>query len=80
MKYNTLEQLENLKTRINFHLQDTNFQDKELVKISQSISSYLDQVEYEKLSDSDKKVRNLFNDIQKMTKNIDKLYNSIKEV
>jgi DNA repair ATPase RecN len=80
MKYNNLEQLENLKTRINFHLQDTNFQDKELVKISQSISAYLEQVEYEKLSDSDKETRLAFMVLRKYTKDIDKLYNSIKEV
>jgi DNA repair ATPase RecN len=80
MKYNNLEQLENLKTRINFHLQDTNFQDKELVKISQSISDYLEQVEYEKLSDSDKETRLAFMVLRKYTKDIDKLYNLIKEV
>lgn len=80
MKYNNLEQLENLKTRINFYLQDTNFQDKELVKISQSISAYLDQVEYEKLSDSDKETRLAFMVLRKYTKDIDKLYKSIKEV
>jgi vacuolar-type H+-ATPase subunit I/STV1 len=80
MKHNQLVQLENLKTRINFHLQDTNFKDKELVNLSQSISDYLDQVEYEKLSEKDKETRKLFNQINKTTKNIDKLYKKIKEV
>jgi vacuolar-type H+-ATPase subunit I/STV1 len=80
MKPNQLVQLENLKTRINFHLQDTNFKDKELVNLSQSISDYLDQVEYEKLSEKDKETRKLFNQINKTTKNIDKLYKKIKEV
>lgn len=80
MKPNQLVQLENLKTRINFHLQDTNFKDKELVNLSQSISDYLDQVEYEKLSEKDKETRKLFNQINKITKNIDKLYKKIKEV
>jgi hypothetical protein len=74
MKPNALVQLENLKTRINFHLQDTNFKDKELVEISKAISEYLEQVEYEKLSDTDKETRLAFMAVRKLTKNIDKLY------
>ncbi len=75
---NNLNYYYSLRTQLNHHLQKTNFKDELLIQVSLLLNEMIDQYEYEQLSESNRNIRSVRENLSSAINLLDELHGKMK--